>query len=119
MVTVTRFRADEAPQDFSDLVASGWSPDSRDTLWIDLEEPTDEELHLLENPFRFHPLAIEDCLTPEHQPKIEDFGPYLFMIFRGVDADAPESTFETTKLAAFLGPNYLVTYHRRRMRSVN
>ncbi|MFN2421358.1 MAG: magnesium/cobalt transporter CorA [Gemmatimonadota bacterium] len=119
MVTVTRFRANEAPQTFPDLAASDWNSDSRDTLWIDLEEPTDEELRLLEDPFRFHPLAIEDCLTPEHQPKIEDFGPYLFLIFRGIDPSAPETTFETIKLAAFLGPNFLVTYHRRPMRSVN
>jgi magnesium transporter len=118
MVTVTRFRADEAPQTFHDLVASGWSPDAPDTVWIDLEEPTDEELHILEEPFRFHPLAIEDCLTPEHQPKIEDFGPYLFLIFRGIDASLPESSFQTIKLAAFIGNNYLVTYHRRAMRSV-
>jgi magnesium transporter len=87
-------------------------------LWIDLEAPTDEELRLLENPFAFHPLAIEDCLTPEHQPKIEDFGPYLFLIFRGVDLEPPADHFETIKLAAFLGPNYLITYHRRPMRSV-
>ena len=100
------------------LAESGWTRDSPATLWIDLEAPTDEELRLLEDPFAFHPLAIEDCLTPEHQPKIEDFGPYLFLIFRGVDLDPPADRFETIKLAAFLGPNYLITYHRRPMRSV-
>ena len=77
-----------------------------------------EELRLLEDPFAFHPLAIEDCLTPSHQPKIEDFGPYLFLIFRGIDFNPPVEKFQTHKLAAFLGPNYLVTYHRLPMKSV-
>ncbi len=119
MVTVTRFRADEAPRVFTSFEESGWRLDDPDIAWIDLEEPTDEELRLLEDPFGFHPLAIEDCITPEHQPKIDDFGPYLFMIFRGIDFNEPVDELHTTKLAAFLGPDYLVTYHRRPMRSVN
>jgi magnesium transporter len=118
LITVTRFdpgtRAKRAP----DLPGSGWTFDSPATVWIDLEAPTEEELRLLEQPFSFHPLAIEDCLTPEHQPKIEDFGPYLFLIFRGIDFAVTDEGFHTTKLAAFLGPNYLVTYHRIPLRSV-
>ena len=70
MVTVTRFRPDEPPRSFPDLSAAEWRPDSPDTVWVDLEAPGPEELKILEEPFRFHPLAIEDCLTPEHQPKI-------------------------------------------------
>lgn len=118
MITVTRFRADEPAATFPDLASAGWRPDSPDIIWIDLEEPTAEELTVLEDPFAFHPLAIEDCLTPEHQPKVEDFGPYLFFIFRGIDFNAPAGELRTLKLAAFLGPNHLVTYHRRPMRSV-
>jgi magnesium transporter len=118
LITVTRFDPGSPAVRHPGLAASGWTRDSPATLWIDLEAPTDEELRLLEDPFAFHPLAIEDCLTPEHQPKIEDFGPYLFLIFRGVDLDPPADRFETIKLAAFLGPNYLITYHRRPMRSV-
>ncbi len=119
MVRVFRFSADGGLRTFADLASSGWTPESGDALWVDLEAPTDAELAVLSDPFRFHPLAIEDCLTPEHQPKVEDFGGYLFLIFRGIDFDAPVTGFETVKLAAFLGPNYLVTYHRRPLRSVD
>jgi magnesium transporter len=118
LITVTRFDPGSPATRHPDLAASGWTRQSPATLWIDLEAPTADELRLLEDPFAFHPLAIEDCLTPEHQPKIEDFGPYLFLIFRGVAVDPPVDRFETVKLAAFLGPNYLVTYHRAPMRSV-
>lgn len=118
MITVTRFDPDGCATRFGDLASSGWSPDSTATVWVDLESPSSAELGLLEDPFAFHPLAIEDCLTPDHQPKIEDFGPYLFLIFRGIDFNPPVEEFQTLKLAAFLGPNYLVTYHRRPMKSV-
>jgi magnesium transporter len=119
LITVTRFDPGAPARRYVDLASSGWTRDSPATVWIDLEAPTASELRLLEDPFAFHPLAIEDCLTPEHQPKVEDFGPYLFLIFRGIDFNPPIERFQTIKLAAFLGPNYLVTYHRGTMRSVD
>ena len=43
-------------------------------LWVDLENPTDEEIKtVLEGVFQFHPLAIEDCVTPSSLPKVEDY----------------------------------------------
>lgn len=104
--------------EFSDLDNSGWTADSPDLAWIDLEGP-DDDLEVLREFFDFHPLAIEDCLTPEHQPKVESFGSYVFLIARGIDFNPPVEGFQTLKLAAFVGPNYLVTYHRRSMRSVD
>jgi magnesium transporter len=119
MVRVFRFSADGSVRSFDELAAAGWTPDGEDAVWIDLEAPTEGELKILTDPFHFHPLAIEDCLTPEHQPKVEDFGGTLFLIFRGIDSNPPAAGFHTLKLAAFLGSNYLVTYHRRPMRSVS
>jgi magnesium transporter len=119
MVRVFRFSPDGSVRRFDEMAAAGWNPDDEDSVWIDLEAPSDHELTILTDPFRFHPLAIEDCLTPEHQPKVEDFGETLFLILRGIDSNPPVAGFQTIKLAAFLGSNYLVTYHRRPMRSVN
>ncbi|MBA3584232.1 MAG: magnesium/cobalt transporter CorA [Gemmatimonadetes bacterium] len=118
MTTITLFSAGQHPRVFASLDAARWRGESPDTLWIDLEAPSDAELAVLETPFRFHPLAIDDCLTQKHQPKIEDFGPYLFLIFRGIDFNSPSESFETIKLGAFLGPNFLVTYHRSPLQSV-
>ena len=59
-------------------------------LWIDLETPTPEETKfVLEDLFHFHPLSIEDCVTENQAPKVEEyapaketdhFAPYLFMV---------------------------------------
>lgn len=118
MLTVTRFHPD-APLVVRDAFdPAAWPPGPGEIIWIDLDGPTRQEIGILEDPLRFHPLAIEDCLTPDHQPKIEDFGPYLFLIFRGIDFNEGVRGFQTLKLGAFLGPDYLVTYHRRALRSV-
>jgi len=86
--------------------------------WIDLEDPSVKEATILEDPFHFHPLAIEDCLSEVHHPKVDDYEDYLFFIVHGIRFDAPTDQFITRELDIFLGKNYLITHHRGPMRSV-
>ncbi|HEY8995833.1 MAG TPA: magnesium/cobalt transporter CorA [Lacunisphaera sp.] len=88
-------------------------------VWVDLDSPTDEEIKaVLEGIFQFHPLAIEDCVTPSPLPKIEDYETYLFMVTHAVDYSR-EDKFASTELDLFLGKEYLVTFHRTPLRSVS
>ena len=87
-------------------------------LWVDLDNPTDDEWKaILEGVFQFHPVAIEDCVTPSPLPKIEDYDEYLFMVTHAVDFTRTEK-FNTTELDLFLGKDYLVTFHRTHLRSI-
>jgi magnesium transporter len=87
-------------------------------VWVDLADPTKEEIvQVLEEIFKFHPLAIEDCLTPGSLPKIEDYDDYLFVVAHGVDFSNTEE-FSTTELDLFIGKEFLVTFHRKPLRSV-
>jgi magnesium transporter len=88
-------------------------------LWVDLDNPTDEEIKaILEGVFQFHPLAIEDCVTPSSLPKIEDYDDYLFMVTHAVDFNRQDK-FASTELDLFLGKEFLVTFHRTPLRSVS
>ena len=96
-------------------------------LWIDLEAPTREEIHMiLESVFHFHPLSIEDCVMVSQTPKVEEytpkeddlFTPYLFMVIHAVDYSRQDGCFATSELDLFLGRNFLVTYHEKPMRNV-
>ena len=87
-------------------------------LWVDLDNPTDEEIkQVLEGVFQFHPLASEDCVTDSPLPKIEDYDDYLFLVTHAVDFTRTEK-FNTTEFDLFLGKDYLVTVHRKSLRSV-
>ena len=87
-------------------------------LWVDLDNPTPEEIKaVLEGVFQFHPLAIEDCVTPSSLPKIEDYEDHLFLVTHAVDYSRTEK-FATTELDLFLGKDYLVTFHSAPLRSV-
>jgi len=87
-------------------------------VWVDLDNPTDDEIKtVLDGLFHFHPLAIEDCVTPSSLPKIEDYDDYLFMVTHAVDFNR-ENKFATTELDLFLGKEFLVSFHRAPLRSV-
>lgn len=87
-------------------------------LWVDLDQPTDAEIKaVLEGVFSFHPLAIEDCVTPSSLPKVEDYEDYLFLVAHPVDFSQTEK-FATTELNFFIGKEFLVTFHRAHLRSI-
>jgi magnesium transporter len=88
-------------------------------LWLDIVETSPEDSRLLEQTLGLHPLAIEDCLSPDiHSPKIDDFGDYLFIIVHGINYAAESEIVETAELAIFLGPNFMVSNHNYPMYSV-
>ncbi|HJT16291.1 MAG TPA: magnesium/cobalt transporter CorA [Thermoanaerobaculia bacterium] len=92
-----------------------WRADSDDKLWVDIQDPTEEVLEpLLEKRFGFHELASEDSLSPNTLPKYDAFPNYDFFVFRAVD---PQKQF--TKLAAFLGRNFLFTIHREALAPID
>jgi magnesium transporter len=85
--------------------------------WLDVVDPTREELSELVADYGLHPLSVNDCLDPEHLPKYETFESHSFVILRAVDADASPiaDTVQklTRKLAVFAGPAFVITIHRK------
>jgi len=81
-------------------------------LWVDChDEPHESCEALLRDVFRFHPLAIDDAIQESHVPKVDDWGPYLYLVLHAVAYDpSAESPRATRELDVFLGPNYVVTH---------
>jgi magnesium transporter len=103
------FTADQLPE----LLA-----DEKAVIWVDMEQPTEADEHILLDVFQFHPLTVEDCRENRHYPKIEEFPNYLYFIVHGVTADTSPDRFNTIELDGFLGPNYVITYHHEMFRSI-
>jgi len=100
------------PDDISQL-----RQDSRHTLWVDVSQPTDEDLECLREEFGFHHLAIEDCKNAHQRPKIEDYHGYYFIVLY-----EPELTergeLNLRELSIFLGSNFVVTVHYRPIKAL-
>lgn len=89
--------------------------DHETTIWLDLQDPTDDEARVLADVFRFHPLAIEDMLHDYGHPKIDVFDDYVFLIIHGIDFETldidKEMVVNTLELDLFFGPRYIVSHH--------
>lgn len=85
-------------------------------LWIDFTAPTREELEHLAKQYNLHQTSVEDCLQPDHLPKLEVIGNTTFLMLRRFDSNARNNadTLQglTTKVAIFTSNQLLVTVHR-------
>jgi magnesium transporter len=94
--------------------------DPEKLYWWDLSSPTPEEAECLSGYFKFHPLAIEDCLADIQYPKVDFYETYLYLLIHGVDVDRSQAEgFAPKEIDIFLGPSYLVTFHKKETRSVS
>lgn len=92
-------------------------------LWVDLEAPTDAERGILERVFKFHRLAIENCMAASNHPRIDDYGEYLYLVFHGVVPTrggvlTGKSRVSLVEVDIFLGVHFLLTYHAGTQSSV-
>lgn len=98
-------------------LAEAWKLRSEGALWLEIENPGTEEEKDLVAVCGFHHLAVEDALSAEQAPKVEDFEEHLFLVFRGLRGGSGLPV-EEYKLAAFLLEGTLVTVHRRPVAAV-
>jgi magnesium transporter len=92
---------------------------AEDTIsWLDIETADIKLLTEIAQTYGLHELTVEDCLTEGHSPKFEDYGQYLFMIFRALVSPASSNTKEdysseeeiTKSLNIFLSKNFIITH---------
>jgi Mg2+ and Co2+ transporter CorA len=57
-------------------------------IWIDVVDPTDEELSTLQRELSLHELSIEDSRRWGQRAKIEFYPGYVFAVLHGLSLDA-------------------------------
>ncbi|HET8625199.1 MAG TPA: CorA family divalent cation transporter [Gemmatimonadales bacterium] len=85
--------------------------------WLDVTGPAPAELADVASRYHLHPLMVQDSLEPDHLPKFERAGDAQFVIVRAYDElcspHAASVQALTRKVAIFVGPDYLITVHRK------
>jgi magnesium transporter len=69
-------------------------------LWVDVAEPTDDDLACLAQEFALHPLAMEDVRNRQQRPKLEHYPTHAFLV--AYTADLQEVDF-------FIGPGWFIS----------
>jgi magnesium transporter len=60
--------------------------------------------------FGLHPLMIEDILTIDQRPKIEDFDKGLFIIFRMLSYDEKKSEVNSEQVSLIIGKHFVISF---------
>ncbi|MGC4376447.1 magnesium/cobalt transporter CorA [Fictibacillus sp. Mic-4] len=86
-------------------------------LWIDLYDVKSNELYKIADIFGFHPLAIEDCLHDSPRAKMDDYEDYKFFVLHALRYnEESDNEITTLELNVFVGPNYVVTLHKHKLK---
>jgi magnesium transporter len=96
---------------------SAASPDSQtvrrllaagELLWLDLHQPSQDELDLLTTVFGIHPLAAEDAAHFGQRPKLEEYDDFTHLVAYGAQAMGQPMV----EVHSFYSKRYLVTVRR-------
>ncbi|MFN2129877.1 MAG: magnesium/cobalt transporter CorA [Anaerolineae bacterium] len=79
--------------------------------WINIENPTPEDIAHLRRYYPFHPLDLEDCLSDIERPKVDEYEDYLFIVMHFPVYDPDKRISRISELDVFIGSGYLITVH--------
>ncbi|MFN2545712.1 MAG: magnesium/cobalt transporter CorA [Actinomycetota bacterium] len=91
------------PARVSDLIEEHGS-----RVWLDVADPSEQDLAMLQEEFGLHPLAIEDTMHRGQRPKVEVYEGYFFLVLHAVSMDEKDELGDS-EIHAFAGHRFLIT----------
>lgn len=79
-------------------------------LWLDVPEWSAAAEAALTHQFKFHPMAIEDCRTRNHVPRVHVYPDHLFIVIHAPEIGTAGHV-HYLELDQFIGEHFLVTVH--------
>ncbi len=83
-----------------------------DFSWIDLVNPTRNDVEVLAKKYNFNALNIEDCLAKFELPKLDSYDDHVFIILHFPPLASRSLMPKVSQLAIFIGRDFLVTIHQ-------
>jgi magnesium transporter len=77
-------------------------------VWLDLEDPTDDELETIGKEFGLHPLSVEDTKNRGQRPKVEIFPNYFFVVVHALRLDEDDE-LQDSEIHVFAGHRFMLT----------
>jgi magnesium transporter len=110
MLRILELGAEQGPTSSRDQSRAGVPPEGV-LRWVDLENPSSQELDELGRAFGFHSIALDDCRTLDQRPKLAPYADHLFVVMHRLSVELQPLRTRGQELHAFIGQRYLVTVH--------
>ena len=88
------------------------------TIWVDMMVSSELGLAAIPAEWRFHPLALEDCLHEQRRSKYERYPTHGFIVVHALDTNTEED-LDTVALRIFVRPGLVVSVHDRPISAVD
>jgi magnesium transporter len=86
--------------------------------WIHIEQPGPLERAWLAEHYEFHPLDLEDVMSRNQRPKIDEYPEYLFIVLHFPVFDKQVGRLNSGELDLFVGPDYIITLPNQPLKPV-
>ena len=81
-------------------------------VWLDITDPSADDLALLDREFEIHPLAMEDLRKRRQRPKVDVYGDQSVIVtYEAVPFRDGPRAFELAEHHLFAGDRYVVSVH--------
>ena len=81
-------------------------------VWVDVCNPTPEQMAELAEELGLHELAVEDALGRHQRPKVDHYPGHLFLACHSTRLNLDEGNLETTEIDAFINERWLITVRK-------
>jgi magnesium transporter len=81
-------------------------------VWVDLCDPSREEMLELAEELGLHELAVEDAMGPHQRPKVDRYATHLFLTTYYVKVDVEAGRLEAIEVDAFFNDRWLITVRK-------
>ena len=77
-------------------------------VWLDIEDPTEQDLAMIQEEFGAHKLAIEDAGTRNQRPKVDVYEDHFFLVLHALSMDEKGELLDS-EIHVFAGHRFLIT----------
>lgn len=77
--------------------------------WIDIKNPDKKDLAYLKENFSFHPLTLEEVISPTLRPRVERFDNYLYLVIHFPFYNLKKQTTESREIDFLITRDTLIT----------
>jgi magnesium transporter len=83
-------------------------------FWLDLTEPSPEDIKAMGEVLHLHPVAIEDTIEFGQRPKLDSYGEHVLFVFYTVrkGRNSGEGIFEPVELHIYVSGSFVITVRR-------
>lgn len=81
------------------------------STWIEVQGTSNVSMiQKIGTHFKLHPLLLEDIVSSEQRPKLDDYKDTLFIVLRRLTCDSESTLLSDEQISIVLGKNFVITF---------